>query len=124
MRTVCFTVHTRPIMTVVLMRVLALHVEIHRILWQRMVGGVHGDPGYPGAAVVAGQDQYREQDDVITHLLPMVAVSALDLQLKQEQTEVFDSVVETTNPMGTCSTMVSQSVMMSGMIMMPRWFVK
>jgi len=33
-RTVCFTVHTRPIMTVVVMRVLALHVEIHRILWQ------------------------------------------------------------------------------------------
>jgi len=84
---------------------------------------VSGDPGHPGPAVVAGQDQYKELDNVMTQLLPMVVMSALDLQLKQEQTEVFDSVVETTNPMGMCSTMVSQSVMMSGMIMMPRWFV-
>jgi len=73
---------------------------------------------------VAGQEQSRELENVITHLLPMVVVNALDLQLIQKQTGVFDSVVDHTNHLGMCSTMVGQSVIMSGMMMMPRWSVR
>jgi len=88
-----------------------------------MVGGVSGNHGHPGAAAVVGQEQDRELEDVITHLLPMVVIYALEIQLMQEQTGAFDSVVEKPKCMGMCSSMVGQSAMMSGIMMMPRWCV-